>query len=78
MDVGQGCLLLDCAGRRADCDVVGPGSIASLLSEALQLGATETPSDCEASISRFLSWRSPRSRIVAASDRHSINSTFVC
>ena len=30
MDVGHGCLLLDCAGRGADCDVVGPGSIASL------------------------------------------------
>jgi hypothetical protein len=28
MDVGHGCLLLNCAGGRADCDVVGPGSIA--------------------------------------------------
>ena len=78
MDVGHGCLLLDCAGRRADCDVVGPGSIASLALGSVAAWGNRNAVRCEASISRFLSWRSPCSSFVAGPDRHYINSTFVC
>jgi hypothetical protein len=62
MDVGHGCLLLDCAGGRADCDVVGPGSIASPALGSVAAWGNRNAVRCEASISRFLSWRSPCSR----------------
>jgi hypothetical protein len=78
MDDGHGCLLLDCAGGRADCDVVGPGSIASPALGSVAAWGNRNAVRCEASISRFLSWRSPCSRFVAGPVRHSINSTFVC
>jgi hypothetical protein len=77
-DVGHGCLLSNSACNKADGSIVGPCSIASpaLGSEAAwgNGGAIR----CKDSISRFLLWRSPCSSVVAGSDHHSTNSTFVC
>jgi hypothetical protein len=78
MDVGHGCLLLDSAGSRAGCGIVGLCSIASSARGSDAAWGNRSAVRCEDSISRFLSWRSPCSRFGAGPDRHSINSTFVC
>jgi hypothetical protein len=78
MDVGHGCLLLDSAGSRTDCSVVGPCSIARPALGSDAAWGNRRAVRCKDSISRFLSWRSPCSSFVAGPDRHSINSTFVC
>ena len=78
MDDGHGCLLLDSAGCRADCSVVGPCSTASPALGSEATWGNGRAVGCKDSVSRFLLWRSPCSSVVAGSDDHSTNSTFVC
>jgi len=78
MDVGHGYLLSDSACNKADCSVVGPRSIASPALRIEAAWGNGRAVRCKDSVSRFLLWRSPCSSVVAGSDHHSTNSTFVC